>query len=313
MQMVADITAPRLSVWSALTDPETLTKWCCDAAEVELRPGGPYRLFGPHHPAALLSGGETNGKIRGYEPGATFQWDWPLDAGASDVLFALEDIRDVDQTRLSVRHSAPPLPNGVAWSDLWYIQLWGLVDFLEREMEPLRIDFTLPVRERLVRFIEIAAPPATVWRHITDPGSVAHWLSGEVGLVGDAVGKQFDAGWRNAKGEPHGPGEIFTYEPDRKLTAAWRYEGDPGPSRVTWQIDPVAAPSAEPSPGSPIDIIKAQQADAASEDRTRLAIIHEGLPAEWDAASYGVGWQCCLLTLRALAEERELSVHPEAS
>ncbi|MCJ7513312.1 MAG: SRPBCC domain-containing protein [Anaerolineales bacterium] len=62
------IQAPPQAVWAALTDPAAIRSWMGDDSlvEVDLRPGGRYRLFG----------GETTGAIQTLEPAKLLSYTW---------------------------------------------------------------------------------------------------------------------------------------------------------------------------------------------------------------------------------------------
>ena len=97
------VRAPLQSVWSALTEVKAIGGWMGAESEVEvdLRPGGRYRLFG----------GETTGEFRVIDPPhrLAYSWrqgEWP--AAWKDSLVEWELRADGSSTRVRVMHSKFP-------------------------------------------------------------------------------------------------------------------------------------------------------------------------------------------------------------
>jgi uncharacterized protein YndB with AHSA1/START domain len=97
------VRAPLQSVWSALTEVEAIRGWMGAESEVEvdLRPGGRYRLFG----------GETTGEFRVIDPPhrLAYSWrqgEWP--AAWKDSLVEWELRADGSSTRIRLQHSHFP-------------------------------------------------------------------------------------------------------------------------------------------------------------------------------------------------------------
>jgi uncharacterized protein YndB with AHSA1/START domain len=109
--MVADtiereitIDAPPERVWALITEPEHLARWFGDAsAEVELRPGGAFRISWTAH-------GTSNGRVVTVEPYTRFAYRWsaldghwgvePTDENATLVEFTLEPVGSSTRVRL---------------------------------------------------------------------------------------------------------------------------------------------------------------------------------------------------------------------
>jgi len=97
------VRAPLQSVWSALTEAEAIRGWMGDESEVEvdLRPGGRYRLFG----------GETTGEFRVIDPPhrLAYSWrqgEWP--AAWKDSLVEWDLRPDGSSTHIRLQHSQFP-------------------------------------------------------------------------------------------------------------------------------------------------------------------------------------------------------------
>lgn len=271
MEVQVAVRAPTESVWTALVDPEALARWCCDTVEVELRPGGAYRLGGRHHPGHLLSGGLADGRLLAVE----------------EPSYLLEP-DGAEGTLLRVRHETACAPTELALSDTWVVQWGALKAYLGGSGDVIRIDYGVPVRGGARCSIAIAAPPERIFAVLTDPGLVARWLSGNPGTIELVPGGNFDSGWRDREGRQTGPGRVLRVEPGRHLAYAWHYEGDPAPSEAAWTITPEDA-------------------------RSLLTLEHGPFPGNWDAIGYAVGWTCCLLDIRELAEAGTKSIRIRAA
>jgi uncharacterized protein YndB with AHSA1/START domain len=83
------------AVWTAITDPDELTRWFGASVQWDLRPGGPASFRQP--------GDDREGRVEGVEPGRRLQFLW-WPAGdrsqTSEVTYELQP--DDDGTRLTV-------------------------------------------------------------------------------------------------------------------------------------------------------------------------------------------------------------------
>jgi uncharacterized protein YndB with AHSA1/START domain len=115
------IDAPREEVFRAWTEPERIRQWwgpgefTCPEAEVDLRPGGSYRL------AMQPSAGEpfiVGGTYREVEPPEhlvyTWRWETGPAADGSESLVSVEFKARGDQTELVLTHSDFPSSHGPA-------------------------------------------------------------------------------------------------------------------------------------------------------------------------------------------------------
>jgi uncharacterized protein YndB with AHSA1/START domain len=115
------IDAPQEEVFRAWTDPETIRRWfgpgefTCPQAEVDLRPGGTYRL------AMQPTAGEpfiVAGTYREIDPPSrlvyTWRWETGPAADGSESLVAVEFHPQGDQTELVLIHSEFPPSHGPA-------------------------------------------------------------------------------------------------------------------------------------------------------------------------------------------------------
>jgi uncharacterized protein YndB with AHSA1/START domain len=115
------IEAPRDEVFTAWTDPEELRRWwgpgefTCPEADVDLRPGGRYRLV------MQPSAGEPfvlGGTYHEVEPPArlvyTWRWETGPAADGSESLVTVEFHDHGERTELVLRHSDFPEAHGEA-------------------------------------------------------------------------------------------------------------------------------------------------------------------------------------------------------
>ncbi|MGH1565377.1 SRPBCC domain-containing protein [Mumia sp. DW29H23] len=86
--------------------------------------------------------------------------------------------------------------------------------------------------------IVIKTTPETLWEAITSPSFTAQYFHGaRITVTPDAYES------RSPEGADWGDGEVFTFDPPRRLVHAWnsRYDSETAsepPSRVSWEIEP---------------------------------------------------------------------------
>jgi uncharacterized protein YndB with AHSA1/START domain len=121
VEIVRTIEAPREQVFRAWTDPDELRRWwgpgefTCPEAQVDLRPGGRYRLvMQPTAGDPFVLGGT----YREVEPPArlvyTWRWETGPAADGSESLVTVEFRDRGEQTELVLTHSEFPASHGPA-------------------------------------------------------------------------------------------------------------------------------------------------------------------------------------------------------
>jgi uncharacterized protein YndB with AHSA1/START domain len=121
IEVVRTIEAPREEVFRAWTDPDQLRNWwgpgefTCPEAEVDLRPGGTYRLV------MQPTGGDpfvVAGTYREVEPPArlvyTWRWETGPAADGSESLVSVEFRDRGSRTELVLTHTDFPASHGPA-------------------------------------------------------------------------------------------------------------------------------------------------------------------------------------------------------
>ena len=114
LEMTRLVRAPRERVWRAWTNPEELKRWwgpglfTTPSAEVDLRPGGRYRLvMQPPGGEALL----LTGTFREVVPPERLVYTWRWEVGVPDAPESLVTVRFVDrggETEVVLRHEHEP-------------------------------------------------------------------------------------------------------------------------------------------------------------------------------------------------------------
>jgi uncharacterized protein YndB with AHSA1/START domain len=121
VRMVRIIDAPRNDVFRAWTEPEQIRRWwgpgefTCPEADVDLRPGGTYRLaMQPTAGDAFIVGGTD----REVEPPArlvyTWRWETGPAADGSESLVTVEFREQGARTELVLTHTDFPESHGPA-------------------------------------------------------------------------------------------------------------------------------------------------------------------------------------------------------
>jgi uncharacterized protein YndB with AHSA1/START domain len=109
------------AVFRALTDPQLLTRWLCDRAELSPKKGGTYLL-------AWNDGPTHTGTIVDFRDGQriAFAWTWP-GVKLQGTVFSLSiEARD-GGSLLTVRHSG--FPRLEQWTELYGGAEWGWTYF----------------------------------------------------------------------------------------------------------------------------------------------------------------------------------------
>jgi uncharacterized protein YndB with AHSA1/START domain len=123
-------------LWSALTEPERLTRWLANVAELELRPGGRFLLVWQE------DGQQTDGTVLDLEPGRVLELGWTYpDEPESAVRFELR--ADGDGTVLVLDHRGLP-PRAIAgYGAGWHSHL----DSLDAHLAGGRADWSARFQE----------------------------------------------------------------------------------------------------------------------------------------------------------------------
>lgn len=289
-------------VWAAWTDAAALRSWFAESAEVTAEVGGAFRFWG-RHTLGTPSAEEATQRLERVEaPGVlAFAWTWCGVSTRVELSLEAEEWkpwpmgsdppRRAPQAgcKLTVRQSFEgtlpfPKPENLV-DDHWRLVFGNLFSHLEGE-EPVLPDYgaeTSEVRHSLY----VAAPPAAVFRALTEPAMLNRWIASDA-RVDARVGGGIDLGWggcgSSEQGEPAGDElalKILAYEPDRLLTLSWpdwRGQADVPDQEISWRLEPEG-------------------------EGTRVDFAHTGFVRVVDRSDYQQGWAGFLEGLVHVASE----------
>jgi len=267
--------APPARVFAALSEPQALSAWFADAAEVEPRPGGAFRFWGDHVYGPRRRE-DADQVLTRFEPGRALAFAWRVEGRESEVTWELapgDPEKNAGGATLVGTHSfaeAPAIGRAKELiDDLWRINQGNLKSWLAGE-ELARVNFADPhpaVRQSIV----IEAPVERVFRAFTDPALLGRWLGAPAPVVEPRAGGRYEYGWRYEVGGRQvagGPTRILEFEENRRLVTDWPdWRGDPTvPTQtITWLFEDLGG-------------------------RTRVTLIHDGFVRAVDISDYPYGW-----------------------
>lgn len=280
-----DLAAPPARVFRALSDGDELRAWFASDAAVEARPGGAYHFWGgatlgaPARPEATQT-------LTSFEAGRALSFAWTLQGVPTEVSYRVTGDGDGDASKLEIRHAirgALPYrrPDHVV-ADLWRIHGGNLGEHLRGTGGVVLPDFGSGHPE-VRASIEIAAPPAKVWRALTEPALLDQWLGGAAKV--DLPSRAYGYGWTyevEGRKVAGGPTRIIEMVEQRRLVTDWPdWRGDPDKpaTRITWELEPLAEGT-----------------------RTRVTMRHTGFEHPVDRSDYQQGWDHFLQMLRGVAQ-----------
>jgi len=276
--------APADRIFTALTDPGELEAWFAEHARVEPEVGGRFAFWG-RYTLGTPSEAEGGGRIEALEPVRLLAFDWTVQGVPSKVTFALtpEESERGPATRVAIRHELDglfdmPRPKEMI-DDWWRFSLGNLMAHAAAHGDVLRVDFDDPSPEIRLS-MEMAAPPAKVFRALTEAETLDRWMA-KGATVELREGGRYDLGF--APEGYDGPSmRILELVRNEKLVISWPdWRGDTSvpEQSVTWLLEP-------------------------SEVGTRVTIIHSGFVRTVDLSDYPFGWGYFLGRLREVVAER---------
>jgi uncharacterized protein YndB with AHSA1/START domain len=270
----------------ALVDAGELEKWFAEHASVEARVGGAYRFFGGATLGAPKEQDATQ-RLTSFEPGRALSFRWTVHGVATYVAYTLKSGETADTSKLEIVHTVfgeLPFRNPKhVIADLWSTYAGNLREHLEGGRHVVLPDFSGAKAEVRVS-IEIAAPPAKVFRALLDPALIDRWLGGAARV--DLASRTYSYGWKydvEGRSVAGGPTRILEMVENQKLVTDWpdwRGDAQKPDSRVTWLLEPLGPEG----------------------NRTRLTLIHDGFELVADRGDYQQGWGGFLDALKALIE-----------
>jgi uncharacterized protein YndB with AHSA1/START domain len=273
------VAAKAAEAWARIATPAGLASWLGRSAAVEAKKGGPFRV-------EVAQGLALEGRVAAAEKGKRLAVDLE---GAAPSRLALElDALPGATTRVRVRHEGHPASEeGAAARDvhhaLWGTLLRNLKSVLEAGLDRRHVGRVVQ------RTTHVIAPPARVWRALTDPADLSRWMALVASLEPREGGRFRFEGSGSTHAEQFGGGQyaegvVVALEPERRLELAYRvpkFEAGSHPTLVAWGLTPEG-------------------------DGTRLELAHVGFDIDpvWDEfyAGHRECWDIDLDELVALCE-----------
>lgn len=264
------IDAPPESVYAAYSDPEQVTRWLAEHAEIDID-NGIYALWGPSIPGAP-EGNDGKMRLASATPGSRIQLDWTLagDETAATITFEPQG----EATLVTLEH-AGIADQDWAWTvaSFWATQAENLRAWVERGTTGPRFDFRTLGAGDIEVSAEIDAPASAVFNALVDPEMVGRWMGSDNVTIEPEVGGDYDlAGWVQ-----DGPVKIVDLEENQKLSYSWRSDFVGHETLVTWEL-------------------------AESAGKTRLTLMHSGFAPDARPDSYRSGWHGFLVQIKYLVE-----------
>lgn len=271
-------------VFQALTDERELRAWFAQAVKVEPTLGGAYQFWGNATLGAPTQP-DASQVLTAFEPGKRLAFGWKVHGQDSEVSYALAAGDQPDTTTLALHHVVKgTLPFRAAKhviDDVWKLNFANLAEHLRgRKGAVLLADFT-SAKPEVRASIEIAAPPAKVFRALREPALMNKWLFGAAAV--DPKTGAYSYGWKydyEGKGVLGGPTRILELVENEKLVTDWpdwRGDGQKPSTKVTWTLEAL---------------------DGGT--RTRVTLVHHGFELMSDRSDYLSGWAEFLAGLSAV-------------
>ena len=276
LELTSSITLPAVParVFQALTDENELRAWFAKQVKVEAKKGGAYQFWGN---ATLGAPKEPDASqvLTAFEPGKRLAFGWKVNGLASDVSYALSPGEKPETTKLEVRHVVKgelPFrsPKNVI-DDVWKLNLANLKEHLRGRPGSIVLADFGSSKPEVRSTIEIAAPPAKVFRALMEPELMNKWLFGAAAV--DTSKRSYSYGWKydyQGKSVLGGPTRILEMVENEKLVTDWPdWRGDESKpvTKVTWTLEPL---------------------DGGK--RTRVTLVHDGFELVADIGDYHSGW-----------------------
>ena len=293
-EFASPIPAAAERIFRALTDERELARWFAEHARVEPRIGGAYRFWG-RHTVGTPNERDATGTITALEPNARLAYEWTVCGVPSAVSLTLtpEETEHGPATSVAVRHelSGPieqPRPKELI-EDWWRLSLGNLAAHATGRGEVLRPDFADPHPEIRLS-MTVAAPPAAVFRALTEPDALREWMGAPAPVIEPKVGGRYELGWKyevDGKEVTGGPMRILDIAADERLVVSWPdWRGDASVpmQSITW-------------------LLEAQGAG------TKVTLVHAGFTRTVDFSDYPFGWGHFLSEMAKVAERYAQAPH----
>jgi uncharacterized protein YndB with AHSA1/START domain len=215
------------AVWAALTDPDLMTEWFAESAEVALDDGR-FEFWGRYTPL----GDRARQQLRDAEPDRSLRFDWDLDGDEPSTVEMSLEPHPEGGTVVTVIHAGVPAAQRLALDCFWPVTLANLAAQSEGLQTMPPFDFSAPAQEAALARTVIDVPVEEVYAYLLDPAKVGAWINGKA-TIEPHVGGAYDFGWQH--GPEQGPVQVVELNPDKLLAYSWRSAGSPD-TVVRWQL-----------------------------------------------------------------------------
>jgi uncharacterized protein YndB with AHSA1/START domain len=261
-------------VFQALVDERDLRAWFAEHVKVEARPGGAYQFWGKATLGAPKQS-DASQVLTAFEQDKRLAFGWQVQGQASEVSYLLSPGEKPGTTDLALRHAVKgelPFrsPKNVI-DDLWRLNFANLKEHLKGRPGTVVLADFAGGRPEVRSTIEIAAPPAKVFRALLEPELMNKWLFASA--VVDKEKRSLSYGWKydyEGKSVLGGPTRILEMVENEKLVTDWPdWRGDEKKpvTKVTWTLEAL---------------------DGGK--RTRVTLVHDGFEHMTDRGDYLSGW-----------------------
>lgn len=250
-----DIGAPAEKVYSALTDPDALTQWFAEHADVAIDDKR-YDFWGRHTPdnPNAEQGGH---RLLRHLPNRLVEFEWRFRGQDSVVQFEIHERETGCVLTMYHRNIPHAQPGQSSLIDFWSHSLEGLRHWLERGQAYRLLDYAAAPKGDVTVSVDIQVPAPTVFHALTDAAQMERWV-GSRGSIDPRPGGRIDFGWGM------GPVKILDLVPNEKLSYSWQWEG---------QEDTVTTWTLEESGG-----------------KTHVTIVQSGFAPDRNGQDYYIGW-----------------------
>ncbi|CAN5794197.1 hypothetical protein BH23CHL2_BH23CHL2_15220 [soil metagenome] len=270
IRVKVSVDAPAAEAFAAYTDPDQVTRWLAEGADIDLETNR-FAIWGPSVPGAPA---ENNDQMRlvEVEPDARLQIEWLLHGDETTITVAFEP--QVGGALVTFEHAGIS-GNDWAWTiaSFWATQAENLRAWVERGVTGPRFDYSSLRPGDIEASVEIDAPASEVFNALIDPEMVGRWMGSDNVTIEPEVGGDYDlAGWLQ-----DGPVKIVDLEEGEKLSYSWHSDFVGHETLVTWEL-------------------------AESGGKTRLTLMHSGFAPDDRHDSYRTGWHGFLVQIKYLIE-----------
>lgn len=186
------------AVYKCLTDPDVMTEWLAESAEVDLD-GGRFEFWGRYTPL----GDRARQQLQDAEPDRCLRFGWDLSADGGSAPGAVEvaiEEHPEGGTVVTVTHTGIPADQRLALECFWPVTLANLAAQSEGLQTMPPFDFSAPAQEVALARTVIDVPAEEVYAFLLDQSHVEGPGGGPVALAEQEQDKLLAYSWRSPEG-----------------------------------------------------------------------------------------------------------------